>query len=30
MRRRETEHRIEQVGKDLRSMMSWLEPPPGR
>jgi ketol-acid reductoisomerase len=30
MRRRETEHRIEQVGKELRSMMSWLEPPPGR
>jgi len=30
MRRRESEHRIEQVGKELRSMMSWLEPPPGR
>ena len=30
MRRRESEHRIEQVGKELRSMMSWLEPPPGQ
>jgi ketol-acid reductoisomerase len=30
MRRRESEHRIEQVGKELRGMMSWLEPPPGR
>jgi ketol-acid reductoisomerase len=30
MRRRESEHRIEHVGKELRSMMSWLDPPPGR
>ena len=27
MRRRDAEHQIEEVGKRLRSMMSWIQPP---
>ena len=27
MRRRDAEHPIEEVGKRLRSMMSWIKPP---
>ena len=27
MRRRDAEHSIEEVGKRLRSMMSWIKPP---
>jgi ketol-acid reductoisomerase len=26
MRKRDAEHQIEQVGRELRSMMTWLEP----
>jgi len=26
MRRQEAEHPIEEVGKDLRAMFSWLKP----
>ena len=28
LRERESHHQIEEVGRDLRSMMSWLDPPP--
>jgi ketol-acid reductoisomerase len=27
MRRRDADHQIEEVGKRLRSMMSWIKPP---
>jgi ketol-acid reductoisomerase len=27
MRRRDAEHQIEEVGKRLRAMMSWIKPP---
>jgi ketol-acid reductoisomerase len=27
MRRVEADHQIEEVGKRLRSMMSWIKPP---
>jgi ketol-acid reductoisomerase len=26
MRKKDAEHPVEKVGRDLRSMMSWLEP----
>jgi ketol-acid reductoisomerase len=26
MRRKDSEHQIEKVGRELRSMMTWLEP----
>jgi ketol-acid reductoisomerase len=26
MRKKDSEHAVEKVGRDLRSMMSWLEP----
>jgi ketol-acid reductoisomerase len=27
MRRRDADHQIEEVGKRLRAMMSWIKPP---
>ena len=30
LRKRDTEHQVEQVGEELRSMMKWLENPSPR
>jgi ketol-acid reductoisomerase len=27
MRKRDADHQIEEVGKRLRAMMSWIQPP---